>query len=100
MLKRIIRNLPFKSALRSFSTKITTDSFMNGVSSLYIEQMFKLWKDNKSSVHPSWDNYFTNLQNGVDFGQAYQAPPNLVGCKIPLKYSFLRNKSYSTSPGI
>ena len=79
-MKRLIRNIPFRKYYRCFSTRITTDSFMNGVSSLYIEQMYKLWKDDKTSVHSSWDQYFTNLQNGVDFTQAYQGPPNLVGC--------------------
>ena len=54
---------------------------MNGSSSLYVEQMFKLWKEDKKSVHSSWDSYFTNIENGVDPALAYQAPPNLVGCK-------------------
>jgi len=85
MIKRLIRNIPFKKLNKYFSTRITTDSFMNGVSSLYIEQMFRLWKEDKSSVHSSWDQYFTNLQNGVDFTQAYQAPPNLAGCIYSIK---------------
>ena len=69
------------SLKKRFSSKITTDSFMNGSSSLYVEQMFKLWKEDKKSVHSSWDSYFTNIENGVDPALAYQAPPNLVGCK-------------------
>jgi 2-oxoglutarate dehydrogenase E1 component len=92
MMKRLIKNFPLRQIKKAFSTKITTDSFMNGVSSLYIEQMFKLWKDDKKSVHNSWDQYFTNLQNGVDYNQAYQAPPNLVGCKILSLPSLFRYK--------
>lgn len=88
MMKKFFRNslfnIKYLQQKKTFTSGITTDSFMNGVSAVYIEQMFKLWNDDKKSVHSSWDSYFTNLQNGVDFAKAYQGPPNLVGCKYNL----------------
>jgi len=59
------------------STK--TDSFLSGSSSLYVEQMYDLWKQDPKSVHSSWQSYFNNLDSGVDPSQAFIAPPSIAG---------------------
>lgn len=68
-IKPTIRTRPF---LRPFSS---SDSFLHGENSVYAEQMHQRWTENRSSVHASWDAYFTNLENGVDGQQAFQAAP-------------------------
>lgn len=47
-------------------------SFMNGTSSVYIEQMYECWKNDRSSVHKSWDIFFSNVETGAQPGYAYQ----------------------------
>ena len=37
------------------------ESFLSGTNSAYIEQIFDNWILDKSSVHSSWDAYFTNV---------------------------------------
>lgn len=42
------------------------ESFLNGTSSIYAEQMYDQWKKDPSSVHASWRSYFENLENGAE----------------------------------
>ena len=49
---------------------------MNGNNSVYLEQMYENWRNDRKSVHSSWDAYFTNVENGVSNEQAFQLPPN------------------------
>lgn len=40
--------------------------------------MHRRWKDDPSSVHSSWDVYFSGLDKGLPSESAYQAPPSLM----------------------
>ncbi|VDK27511.1 unnamed protein product [Gongylonema pulchrum] len=51
------------------------EPFMNGTSSVYIEQMYDAWRKDPTSVHASWNAYFQNVERGLPPGQAYSAPP-------------------------
>jgi hypothetical protein len=90
MLKKFLRkkiNIVFRSKGNSivskhFCSKNNTDSFMTGTSSVYIEQMYKQWKKDKTSVHSSWDHFFNNLDNGVSIENSFQSPPFLTGCNL------------------
>jgi 2-oxoglutarate dehydrogenase E1 component len=53
----------------------TADSFANGTSSVYIDQMYEEWRHDPQSVHASWRSYFANVEAGSD--APYQAPPNV-----------------------
>jgi 2-oxoglutarate dehydrogenase E1 component len=55
-----------------------SDTFINTTNAYYAEEMHKLWKQDRSSVHASWDVYFTGLANGLPSEQAYRAPPTLM----------------------
>jgi hypothetical protein len=44
--------------------------FMNATSGVYIEQMYESWMRDRSSVHKSWDVFFTNVEAGAPPGQA------------------------------
>ena len=36
------------------------ESYLNGSSASYVEDMYDSWAHDPSSVHPSWDSYFRN----------------------------------------
>mgnify|MGYP005991599357 CR=1 FL=1 len=50
---------------------------MSGTNSVYMEEMYRLWKSDPSKVHSSWDTYFRNVDAGLGPGQAFIAPPSL-----------------------
>ena len=75
------RNLTINNVRRipaTASRAVMAESFMNGSSSVYVEQMYDNWRSDPNSVHKSWDAYFRNVEAGAAPGQAFQAPPNLV----------------------
>lgn len=51
------------------------DSFMSGSNNIYAEQMYAAWLRDPSSVHASWNAYFTNLSKGVGSEAAFSAAP-------------------------
>ena len=54
-----------------------TEQFLNGSNSVYLEQMYDNWSQDKASVHPSWDAYFSNFTKGITGTQAFQLPPTI-----------------------
>ena len=54
------------------------DVFANGTSAYYADEMYRLWKVDPKSVHPSWNVYFSGLENGLPSSQAFQPPPTLT----------------------
>ena len=67
------------SALRCFSAKPQEiETFLSGTSSLYAEQMLEQYEEDPDSVHPSWKQYFENLEEGVGFNQDDYSRPTIV----------------------
>jgi 2-oxoglutarate dehydrogenase E1 component len=54
---------------RSFS-----DNFMSGNNAIYAEQMYSNWLQDRKSVHPSWDSYFSNISRDLPSSQAFISP--------------------------
>lgn len=55
------------------------DSFLQGNTANYIDEMYMAWKHDPESVHVSWQVYFKNMESGeMPTSQAFQPPPNLV----------------------
>ena len=67
---------------RLYKTRVAHESFLNGSSSLYTEEMYRAWQRNPNSVHKSWDAFFRSVAAGLAPGQAYQSPPTLSGESI------------------
>uniref|UniRef100_A0A0A9XM16 2-oxoglutarate dehydrogenase complex component E1 n=1 Tax=Lygus hesperus TaxID=30085 RepID=A0A0A9XM16_LYGHE len=65
------------SQQRQYSSALPAESFLNGSSSTYVEDMYNSWLADPSSVHASWDAYFRNSAAGA--AQAYVPPPSLAG---------------------
>lgn len=80
------RNIPqraARAALASHARFLATpatppspnDIFANGSNAYYAEEMYRRWKEDSSSVHASWDAYFSALDKGIPSSQAFQPPP-------------------------
>ncbi|EFW21415.1 2-oxoglutarate dehydrogenase E1 component [Coccidioides posadasii str. Silveira] len=55
------------------------DSFLQGNTADYIDEMYLAWRKDPSSVHISWQTYFHNIEEGnMPISQAFQPPPTLV----------------------
>ena len=55
------------------------DSFLQGNTANYVDEMYMLWKKDPNSVHVSWQVYFRNMENGeMPISQAFQPPPTIV----------------------
>ena len=64
-----------------FSTQAQeAETFLSGTSSLYAEQMYDLYQEDPDSVHPSWKQYFENLDKGIAFSaDDYSRPSTIPG---------------------
>ncbi|KAF2137577.1 uncharacterized protein K452DRAFT_235498 [Aplosporella prunicola CBS 121167] len=55
------------------------DSFLQGNTANYVDEMYMQWKRDPSSVHVSWQVYFKNMESGdMPVSQAFQPPPTIV----------------------
>jgi 2-oxoglutarate dehydrogenase N-terminus len=87
LLARWSRNAPSSSSLvrRSLlSTKVQeAETFLNGTSSLYAEQLYEQYQQDPASVHESWKQYF----DGVEAGSAFDAGDYSRPTSIPGKWA-------------
>ncbi|XP_014487825.1 PREDICTED: 2-oxoglutarate dehydrogenase, mitochondrial isoform X6 [Dinoponera quadriceps] len=68
----------FTEATRKYNSTVSSEPFLNGSSSSYVELMYNAWLRDPTSVHVSWDSFFRNSTAGAAPGLAYQAPPSLA----------------------
>ena len=60
-------------------SKDPSDSFLQGNTANYIDEMYMEWKKEPSSVHISWQVYFKNMEDGnMPMSQAFQPPPTIM----------------------
>ena len=69
---------PFTRSLATAQPPSSNDPFANGTNTYYVEEMYRLWRQDPKSVHASWDVYFAGMDKGLPSFQAFQPPPNLV----------------------
>lgn len=56
------------------------ETFLNGTSSLYAEQMYEMYLEDPSSVQDSWRLYFENEANAVPFdSNDFNRPTSVPG---------------------
>lgn len=63
--------------MAAVAERVVKEPFLNGSSSVYVEEMYKSWLQDPKSVHKSWDVFFRVSQNSEP-GYAYQPVPNLT----------------------
>lgn len=70
-----------KAGRPSFSTRAQeAETFLNGTSSLYAEQMYEMYTEDPMSVHDSWRQYFDNEGQGIGFDVSdYSSPTSIPG---------------------
>lgn len=57
---------------------IGQDNFLNGANGVYIDKMYSAWRNDPSSVHASWNAYFSGVDQGLDVSEIYQPAPTLT----------------------
>lgn len=68
-------------AARTFATAkppSPNDAFANGTNSYYIDEMYRLWREDPKVVHPSWNAYFSGMEKGLPSYNAFTPPPSFV----------------------
>ncbi|KAL1630221.1 2-oxoglutarate dehydrogenase E1 component [Diplodia seriata] len=56
-----------------------SDSFLQGNTANYVDEMYMQWKRDPESVHVSWQVYFKNMESGeMPVSQAFTPPPTIV----------------------
>jgi len=69
----------FASTPQSVPMSNLSESFLDGTSANYVEQMYIQWNKDPSSVHSSWSSYFSNVNSGAHPGSAFQLSPSMGG---------------------
>lgn len=72
------RHLATSARALAATSPSPNDAFATGTNTYYAEEMYRRWKSDPSSVHASWDAYFSGLDKGVPSSQAFQPPPGLI----------------------
>ncbi|KAL3208440.1 hypothetical protein MRX96_039133 [Rhipicephalus microplus] len=67
-----------KVPARGCATRVAAEPFLNGSSSVYVEEMYRAWTKDPNSVHKSWDVFFRAVSSGLGPGEAYSSPPYSV----------------------
>ena len=55
--------------------QFSMDNFASGSNANYMESMHEQWEHDPSSVHASWNAYFSGMEEGVE--EPFQTPPTL-----------------------
>lgn len=55
-----------------------SETFIDGTSANYVEEMFDKWQKDPTSVHASWAAYFKNVESGAPMGSGYAVPSTLA----------------------
>ncbi|OJD40509.1 2-oxoglutarate dehydrogenase e1 component [Diplodia corticola] len=60
-----------------------SDSFLQGNTANYVDEMYVQWKRDPESVHVSWQVYFKNMESGeMPVSQAFTPPPTIVPAPV------------------
>ena len=81
--RRILASTRNAKNMKYFSTKIEDappplETFLNGTSSLYAEQMYEMYLEDPSSVQESWRVYFENEEKQIPFDRNHFSKPTSV----------------------
>lgn len=75
----------FSTQMEEDETPPPLETFLNGTSSLYAEQMFEMYLEDPNSVQDSWRTYFENEENAVPFDSSdYSKPTSVPGKRSAL----------------
>lgn len=73
-------------AVRTYATPAKppspNDAFANGGNSYYIDEMYRLWREDPKVVHASWNAYFSGMEKGLPSYKAFTPPPSFEATGI------------------
>jgi 2-oxoglutarate dehydrogenase E1 component len=72
------RSLSSSQAAGASPSPSPNDVFASGTNAYYAEEMYRRWRTDSTSVHASWDAYFSGLERGLPSSQAFEPPPGLI----------------------
>lgn len=92
---KILGRSSVQRLLQAAASKSTAaaEPFLNGSSSTYVEEMYESWKAEPTSVHKSWQIFFSRSESGAAPGEAHVSAPNL-----PVYPIFAPSHPHVTSP--
>jgi 2-oxoglutarate dehydrogenase E1 component len=59
-----------------------SETFLDGTSANYVEEMYDQWLKDPASVHSSWASYFKNVESGAPLGAGYAVPPTIASANL------------------
>ncbi|KAH7106211.1 2-oxoglutarate dehydrogenase complex E1 component mitochondrial precursor [Auriculariales sp. MPI-PUGE-AT-0066] len=59
------------------------DAFATATNTYYVEEMYRVWKEDPKAVHSSWNAYFSGLDKGVRPQDAFTPPPTIQSLPTP-----------------
>lgn len=68
----------YKSSLAEDAGEHESETFLTGTTSIYAEQMFEMYQIDPNSVHPSWKQYFDNMEQGLAYDEHEYNKPTHV----------------------
>ena len=68
----------FKSTAPIEQEQHESESFLTGTSSLYAEQMYENYMQDRMSVHETWRQYFDDLEAGKEYSESQFNRPTVV----------------------
>lgn len=66
----------------SSSNSASAEPFLSGSSGPYMEAMYESWQVDRTSVHKSWDEFFSRATAGAPPGEAYTPPPTIRSAPV------------------
>eukprot|EP01129_Flabellula_baltica_P014572 TRINITY_DN700_c0_g1_i3.p1 TRINITY_DN700_c0_g1~~TRINITY_DN700_c0_g1_i3.p1 ORF type:complete len:1000 (-),score=261.71 TRINITY_DN700_c0_g1_i3:30-3029(-) len=75
-LRKVVRQSYVTGKNEPKGLKHLSESFIDGTSAFYVEDMYQSWLEDPMSVHSSWASYFTSVESGVPPGEAFQGVPS------------------------
>ena len=70
----------FSTQIEEEEVPVPLESFLNGTSTLYAEQMYEMYLEDPASVQDSWRTYFENEANEVPFdSNDFNKPTSVPG---------------------
>lgn len=64
MNRMLVTSTPLSIDRTYLPKRAFSSSFLSGSNSVYVDSMYECWKNDPSSVHASWNAYFTNIAAG------------------------------------
>jgi 2-oxoglutarate dehydrogenase E1 component len=74
----LLKNQKVFKSTAAIETKHESETFLNGSTSLYAEQMYENYSEDPNSVHETWKKYFDDMEQGKDYDESSFNRPTVV----------------------